>query len=91
MCSKMSIEHEFESEVHDRGHAFLTLMFTKWAWLTEVELWFPFYQLLDVFPTFPTGRWVSGSPMRGAQFLYAMLGYVPLYVGKSTSTLYYKY
>ena len=37
-------------------------------------------------PTSPAGRWVSGSPMRGDQFLYAILGYVPLCVGKSTGT-----
>ena len=37
-------------------------------------------------PSDNTVRWVSGTPMGGHQFLYAMLGYVPLHVGKSTGT-----
>ena len=40
---------------------------------------------LGAFPTSPTGRWVSGSPVRGPQNLYAMLSMLGVYVKPSCS------
>ena len=31
--------------------------------------------------------WVSGRPMGDAQFLYAMMGYIPWFVGKRTGAV----